>query len=134
MKSIFFLLISLVLSIACYSQQKQLDSLLHLLKNHQNQDGERINLLNQIAFNYCEINPAKGLEIAGQVRTLALKLNNKAGVAKAYQTIGLNNSRLGNDSLAASLYEKAIEIFDEIHDSKSKAIVQYNLAEMYANA
>jgi len=134
MKSIFFLLISFVLSIACYSQQKQLDSLLHLLKNHPNEDEERINLLNQIAFNYCEINPAKGLEIAGQVRTLALKLNNKAGVAKAYQTIGLNNSRLGNDSLAASLYEKAIEIFDEIHDSKSKAIVQYNLAEICANA
>src|SRR5215213_617067 len=128
MKSVVFLLINLVISIACYSQQKQLDSLLHLLKNHPTQDIARINLLNEIAFSYCEINPVKGLEIAGDIRTLALKLNNKAGVAKAYQTIGLNNSRLGNDSLASSSYQKAIEIFDEINDAKAKATVQYNQA------
>ena len=133
MRKILFLIGIGLITNVCFSQQKELDSLLNLLSKHSQEDEIKFNLLNDIAFDYCDIDPSKGLQMSARAIALAKKLNKKLNEAKAYSTQGVNYSRLGEDSLATDAYKKSLEIFQQSGDEKGTATVLYNLGEVSFN-
>ena len=133
MIKILFLIGFSAIAALCCGQQKELDSFLNLLKNHPREDLTRLNLLNEVAFDYCEIDPGIGLKTAQKAVALSIKLDNKKYEAKAYRSEGINYIRLGDDSLATIAYNKSLKIFQELHDEKGVAEVLYNLGEIAFN-
>ena len=67
----------------CMAQQKELDSLLIVLEHTPKDDTTRLNLLNDIVFDYSLANPDKGLVMADEAIALARKLNNTPKLATA---------------------------------------------------
>lgn len=112
---------------AVLCQQEALDSLLYQLGNHREKDTARLNLLNEIAYAYATIDPEKGLVMADSAIFLGTRIGNKKKLASAYSNKGVNYWSLGNDSLAANFYKKALEIHLSNNDAKGIAIAYNNL-------
>ncbi len=121
----------LMLGHICKAQQKELDSLLLRLKNYAIDDTTKLNLLLDISFDYATIDPVKGIETADAVITLAGKLNSATFIAKGYSQKGMNYLYLGEESLALKMYEKSLQLFQQLKDTKGTAISLYRLGELY---
>jgi tetratricopeptide (TPR) repeat protein len=117
----------------CIAQQKELDSLLNLLRNHPNEDTIRLNLLLAISYDYYSINPDLGLEKADQTIALAQKLNDQSKLATAFNNKGINYDSKGEDSLALIDYNKSLDISKQIHDSIGIASVLHDIGIIYSN-
>lgn len=94
---------------AAFSQQNVIDSLTALLKNDR-QDTNRVNHLNQIAFELKSVNPDKVIEMSDEIIQLATKLNHKKGQADIYNWIGLARINQRNFDEARKNLDKAAEI------------------------
>jgi signal transduction histidine kinase/tetratricopeptide (TPR) repeat protein len=94
MKNTLLFLFLLISSIS-YSQKKEgqalIDSLLVELPKMKD-DTLKVNLLNDIAFNYAKIYPNKGIKFAREALSLSKNLNWKSGIAASFQCIGENLS------------------------------------------
>ena len=128
---IFFFLI---LPIFVIPQQKKIDSLLLLIKNHQKQDTIMLSALNELAYSYYAINPQKGIDTATKAIVLAKSISNTTKeLATAYAYKGHNLSARGQDSLALLMYDTAIEIHKKRNDRKAIARLIYNKGLVYFN-
>lgn len=123
-----FLLITGFGSMPGYAQQRDLDSLLSLLKNHPQHDTTRLNLLNDIAFGYNAIDPDKGLETADQAIALALQLDHQRKLASAYSHKGVNYMAKGEDTLALRMYARALDIHTKTGNKTGMANLYNNMA------
>lgn len=92
------------------AQRSELDSLLHVLAAYPNDDTVKLNLLNDIAFDYSYIAPAKGKQFADEAISLAEKLHQPSKLAAAYNYKGLNCSAQGDDTLALAWYKRALAL------------------------
>src|SRR5690554_6863260 len=101
-----FLLFFLIGIFSGTAQQKKIDSLLKLLKDHPEQDTVRINRLNDLAYLYYAHNSDEGLKAADSAILLAKKLNLPIKLGGAYQTKGHNYSSQGLDTLAMEMYDR----------------------------
>lgn len=102
------LVLFLLISTFSYSQKKEgqalIDSLLVELPKMR-EDTLKVNLLNELAFNYPKIYPNKGIKFAQEALSLSKKLNWVSGIATSYQSIGENLS-------ADSDYKNSLLNFD----------------------
>src|SRR2546423_13935968 len=126
----FLIGLSLIINL-CFSQRKQLDSLINLLNNHPQKDTVRLNILNDIAYTYYSIAPDKGLETADQAIALAEKLNNKAKLALAYRYKGTNHWAKGEDDLALENYKRGLAIYEQLGDRQGMAKIYNNFGLVY---
>lgn len=118
----------------CSAQQKELDSLLILLKSNTTGDTTQLDLLNDVAFDYSFTDPTKGLEYAGKAISLAQKLNNRSKLASAFSNKGVNYSAGGNDSMALEYYHKALAIHQSDNSKKGIAIANNNIGLIFFNS
>jgi len=116
------------MSVHCVAQQQELDSLLQVLKNHTREDTVRLQLLNDIAFDYSRIDPAKGLLVADEAIKLAKKLNNLKKLASATSYKAMNYAGLGEDSVALTYYRQALAIHQQVNDRLRIATTYNNIA------
>lgn len=133
MQRLIFLIGLLFHGHAGLCQQEALDSLLYQLAKHEIKDTVRLNLLNEIAYAYASVDPEKGLATADSAISLGTKIGDKKKLASAYSNKGVNYWSLGNDSLAAHFYKKALDIHLSNNDAKGIAIAYNNLGLLAFN-
>ncbi|MBL7698901.1 MAG: tetratricopeptide repeat protein [Chitinophagaceae bacterium] len=105
-----------------------MDSLLQLAKAHQQEDGVKLRLLNDIAFEYNFTEPEKGIETADRAILLAKSLDDNVGLASAYSNKGVNYAALGDDSSALHMYRTALEIYTREDNFPGMARIYNNMA------
>lgn len=98
----------ILLALTGIAQKAELDSLQKVLANYAKDDTVKINLLNDIAFDYVYIAPAKGIQMADQAAVLAKKFNIPSKLAAAYNYLGLNYSAQGDDTIALNWFKQAL--------------------------
>lgn len=127
MLRIIFLIGFLLHAPVGFGQQKELDSLQYKLATHLQGDTVRLNLLNEIAYAFSSIDPAKGLLMADSAILLGRKINNRKKLASAFSNKGVNYWALGNDSLAALFFKEALVVHLSNKDKKGVATAYNNL-------
>jgi tetratricopeptide (TPR) repeat protein/two-component sensor histidine kinase len=105
-----------LLPVCCAAQQKEIDSLLIVLKNHPAEDTTRLRLLGDISYDYYQLNPDEGLLYAKQLTAIAKKINNKSWEAMGYARQGLNHAEKGEYGPALDYYKQAADIFESQGD------------------
>ncbi|HBK71503.1 MAG TPA: hypothetical protein DDZ39_07615 [Flavobacteriaceae bacterium] len=132
-KKIIFFILYLLFTALGFSQQQKINSLKLFLENHLELDTIRLNALNNLSYNYYAINPDKGIETATEAIELAKKLSQSSKLATSYAYKGHNYSANGQDSLALTMYDKAITIHNKINNQKAIARLIYNKGLVYFN-
>jgi len=115
----------------CLAQQKEIDSLLTVLKNHPAEDTTRILLLNDISYDYYQLDPDKGIEFANQAIALSEKIKSEAGMGVSLARKGLNYAEKGEYITALDHYKKAAAIFEKTRDEKKLFSVSNSTAIVY---
>jgi len=118
---------------ACFSQQRELDSLLQVLHGYTQLDTTRINLLNDIAYYYSRAEPKKGLQMADEAIELANQLHLDGKLASAYTYKAMNHAGLGEDSMALQYYERALAIHEQMGNELRMATTYNNIAITLVN-
>ena len=123
----------LVCCMAARAQQRELDSLIQVLSQHPQRDTIRVELLNDIAYAYYNIDPEKGLQVADSAITLAQQISPHHRLASAYSNKGSNYWAKGDDSLAMIMYKKALHMYDSSNYKKGRGIMYNNIGLLYFN-
>lgn len=116
-----------------YSQkqgQERLDSLLKELEKIQ-ADSIKVNLLNDIAFEYNTTNPNLGITFAQKGLKLAEKIKYLFGVAKCYNSIGVCYWAKSDYVNALDAYFKSIEFNEKIKNKSGLASNFGNIGLIY---
>jgi tetratricopeptide (TPR) repeat protein len=129
-----YLLVILFMSlffIQAYNQDKA-DSLLKILNKHQGKDSVRVNLLNQLAYEYYLSDPAKAIQYANTARTIADSVGYRKGVVQAYRQMGLVSWTQSNLSTALNYFFKSLKLAESINDKQGIADVIGNIGLVYS--
>lgn len=133
MHRLLFIIVFGLLAARSIAQQKELDSLLPLLHEHNQEDTVKLKLLLDIAFDYSLTNPDKGLATADEAIALAGKLNDRQKLSVAYNYKGVNYQVKGEDSLAIDWLKKGLAIRQSMHDTLGTGKSLHNLGISYFN-
>lgn len=115
------------------AQQTYLDSCLTELQRHSQEDTVRLNLLNEIAFEYNYSAPQHGLIYADRAIALAQKLQQEKKLASAYSYKGVNYAAMGNDSAALNMYTMALALHTKLQNNSGIASALNNMAIVQVN-
>lgn len=126
---LFFLFIACI----CYARQAGIDSLQNLLKQHPQNDSIKLNLLNDIAYQYASSAPAQGLRIADEAIALANKLQLPKKLATAYNYKAVNYAAQGDDSMALNFYKQALAIHRQTGNTLRIGTTYNNIAISLVN-
>jgi tetratricopeptide (TPR) repeat protein len=129
-----YLLVILFMSlffIQAYNQDKA-DSLLKILNKRQGKDSVRVNLLNQLAYEYYLSDPAKAIQYANTARTIADSVGYRKGVVQAYRQMGLVSWTQSNLSTALNYFFKSLKLAESINDKQGIADVIGNIGLVYS--
>lgn len=131
MKSFVSTIVLLFFCVFLQAQQKEIDSLNHLLQIHKTADADRLHLLNSLAYYYATVNVEKGLELSDEAIAIAERLNVKPQLGRAYINKANNYITAGKDSLALNLLHKVLEFPNA--DKNSNGEVFYGIAKIHQN-
>jgi len=95
------------------------------------EDTNKVNVLVDLSFTYCSINPDQGINYGNQALKLSHKLNWKKGIANSNSKIGNNYYMKSDYSSALEYYFKALEIFEELQDRMGEAKVLGNIGNIF---
>lgn len=115
------------------AQNKQVDSLLNLIKKHNNQDTTLVKLYCDLAENYRYFNPEKMEPMAMKGLKLAEKLGYKQGIGDCMLALGISSSFMGDHTKALSYDSMAIVIYAHLNDKKGLGAVYNNIANIYSD-
>lgn len=113
--------------------QPKIDSLKALLARHPSPDTLRIDLLNQLGYEYWVISPAQSDYYGTLAMQLADSLNYPEGIAYAGRVIGVSHWTRGNYSLSLTFLLKSLDDYRHIGDRLGEANVTMNLGLVYAD-
>ncbi|HWB28513.1 MAG TPA: tetratricopeptide repeat protein [Chitinophagaceae bacterium] len=133
MRKMGWVILALFLLPPAFGQQAHLDSLLNLLKAYAKDDTVKLNLLNDIAYDYCRIDAGKGLQTADKAIALAQKLNIPAKLATSFNYKGINYSSKGQDSLALACYNHALVLYRQAGNLLRVGATYNNMAISFVN-
>lgn len=125
--------IFLLITAITYAQKNELDSLSKALNEHLKEDTVRLKLLNDLAFAFSDVNPAKGLETAEQAIALAKKLNAVKLLAVAYLNKGENYISAGDNKTAVEYFKKALAISEQQNFNQTSINAYQQLGTAYFN-
>lgn len=113
--------------------QRDIDSLQAIFNNYKPEDTIKVNLLNQMGFEYWIINPEKSDELGNMALELAQKLNFEKGEAFAHRVIGVANWARGNYEIGLIELLKALTLYDSMNDALGEANCNLNIGLIYAD-
>ncbi len=128
---IFFICIALFVYAETVGQSVLVDSLERRLEETSLTDTTRIEVLNLLSREFVYMSSAKSLSYAQQALELSQRKNNQRGIAYAYRNLAANNSTNELYSVATEFIEKAIVIFEHLHDSIGMANCYVTLGNTY---
>lgn len=113
-----------------HGQQTKVDSLLVKLYKS-NEDTSKVSLLNELSYEYWDINPNDGLKYAKQALLLSEKLKSKASMAESYSNISRSYRRLTNLTKSLEYGFKSLNLFEEIGDKHGVVRNLINIGNTY---
>jgi adenylate cyclase len=96
------------------------------------EDKSKVELLNDLAWEYKINDPVKARNFLNKAITLAEKLNYGKGEGQAYNNWGVVETIHGNTAKAIEYYAKALEIRQSLDDEKGVASLYNNIGNLYA--
>ena len=130
-KKILLCLSLLVLHLPLFSQNAEIDSLEHLLANHQKTDTVKIDLLNDIAFKVRFYNLNRSLQYALIADSLSDIMAYKKGKAKSLKIRGVYFKIVEDYPKALDCYQRSIKISQDINDEETMAACYNNIGNIY---
>jgi tetratricopeptide (TPR) repeat protein len=125
------LLLSAIITSNLQAQNKNIDSLLILIKTDK-ADTVKVNHLDKLYWEYKKIGLYdSALKCANQELLLSQQLNIKKMIANSYNNIGIIYKHQDNYPIAIDYYFKALEIADELKDESREAIFLGNIGVIY---
>lgn len=113
-----------------FSQTIKIDSLLVLL-NKTTIDSTRLIILNNLSFEFWDVNPNTGLSYAKEALDLSEKIHSRKGTAEAYSNIGRSYRRMTNLTKALEFSFKSLKLYEEIGDKHGIASNLLNIGNTY---
>lgn len=110
--------------------QSRIDSLLGELPRAQ-EDTNKVLLLDNISYEYYQINPAEGIKYGNQVLALSRKLKWDRGMAHGYSDLGTNYESLAEHTKALQYYMLAAKVYHQSGDRSSIAGNTVNIGVVY---
>jgi serine phosphatase RsbU (regulator of sigma subunit)/Flp pilus assembly protein TadD len=113
-KTAVYIILSLFITHFSFAQKRKTDSLESILKTSKD-DSDKVTILYQLAANYLHDNCEKALLYGNKAKELALKINDKQGLASALNNIGLAYDNMGKYDKAMKNYFESLKIKEEIN-------------------
>ncbi|WP_339918419.1 tetratricopeptide repeat-containing sensor histidine kinase [Yeosuana marina] len=133
MKKIKLFIFLLIFSLKGFSQEQQLDSLLHKLSLHTKKDSTKVHLLVNTAWNMIYTNPKKGIDYVEEAIDIANKIKWQKGKALALRQKGNLYYVMANNIQALDAYQKAMKISINLKDKILEASLFSNIGNIYAD-
>jgi len=131
MKNCVFILFFLTLGQISFAQK--IDSLENELSQSETEDLVRVEILNQLGFEYWIVNPIQSIIYGQQAKALASVLNDDRGLAFANRVIGVANWAKGSyDDGLAYLFD-GLELYRSMQDTLGEANCLMNIGLIYAD-
>ncbi len=130
-----YLLIFLILTCycrTCPAQDRVIDSLSKVLKT-QNEDTNKVNALNTLAYSFHNINPDTTILLAHQALALAEKLDWVDGKITAYNYLGVGLYIKGDYSRALDYFLKAMQMMPLSGNKQVMSSIAGNIGNIYEN-
>lgn len=108
-----------------------IDSLKQLLKNHSTLDSVRVDLLNQLGYEYWIMDPVQSELYGNEALQLADTLGYKPGEAFAYRVVGVAHWARGHYSTAQEYLFEGLKIYQQLNDTLGIASMFNNLGLVY---
>src|SRR5689334_6743191 len=121
----FYWLLLIVPSGVAAQEPVLIDSLLKQLPTAR--DTARVNVLNNLCWEYRNSQPDKGLEYGQQALDLATRLSFKGGMLRAYSRIGVIHMQQGRNPQAKDFFQKALKIGQQTNNRTGMASSYMNL-------
>lgn len=130
-------ILTLVFCLFCAAElqaqtQDRLEDLLKKLEKA-DEDTAKVNLLNELAFEYAAYSQEEALKYTDQAIKLAKKLKYQQGLANTYHITGNIYFYVGNYEEAYNSYIKSIEIKEKIGDKAGMSKTYNNVANLFRN-
>jgi len=131
----FFILILMVtVCFSEFSEENIPQKIIALEKNLGKVAGDdRVELLNDLAHEYCQIDIQRSLEYANHALELSIRLNNWQGIARSHNLLCKNYMLSGEVEKAKTFAENALHISKEKKDSKNLADALHNIGWYFAH-
>ncbi len=117
--------------LALMAQTSRIDSLERILVSCKDNDLEKADLLNDLSYEYRDINPQKCKEYAENSLELAKKNGSKLKEASAYNALGIYYYMMDMPYPAYVNYKKAEKLLDEYGEWYDVKEIYYNLKHLY---
>jgi serine phosphatase RsbU (regulator of sigma subunit) len=95
------------------------------------QDTAKVNMINELAYNWYRKDPDKTLEYGTKARELAEKINYQSGLAEAYKNIGLGYYLQGSYEKALRNWEPSLRLYELTGDERGVANILSNMGSIY---
>lgn len=129
MRSLAVLLITTLLALQSSSQS--VDSLERMLAQKKMTPDERASHLNLLARELTYVNPIRSIELAKEALESATRTGNEKEKAYAYRNLAGAYSYYGSFYLTIDNMQKALDIFERLHDSAGVANCNISLGHTY---
>lgn len=129
--SILFAFFCLLVS-SSVQANSTIDSLEKVLTQHPSLDNQRVNILNQLGYEYWIVAPEKSEKYGQQALELSELLDYPQGLAYAHRIIGVANWARGTYPLAIEHLLESIEAYHDLDDKLGVANGTLNLGMVYA--
>jgi len=130
----FFIAFCVLIGTLCpptlLAQSVEIDSLYRLLGQEQ-ADTSRVDILNELAFQYVHQNPSIAMDDVQVALQDAGRLDYVDGKARAYNVLGSIHWALSNYALSMDAYFKAANIYDSTGNKLGLAKCYNNIGELY---
>ena len=115
------------------SAKRVIDSLLVELQQHTAVDIVRVQILNQLGFEYWIVDPNKSEEYGKEALSLATKLNVKGEMAYANRVVGVAHWVRGNYEIGLGYLYHSLQQYKSVKDPLGEANVTMNIGLIYAD-
>ena len=127
-----YLIIFLVFSMVnVKAQNREVDSLLHLLSTHPSMDSIRVNLMNELAYKVYTIDINKTLKYAKDAQAISTTIKFKKGECESLRLIGVYYLQTGEIQKSISFYQQSLEKSEAIGYLKGIASCLGNMGQIY---
>ena len=127
----FLLTILFLNSLAESSEKKSITDSLLLKLSQASEDTTKVNLLDDLSFNYQFSDPDEGLKMAAEALALSEKLNWKNGIANSNKLLGIHHFRKSEFDQALPLFSLCLKQYQEIGNEKGIAKSLGNIGNVY---
>ncbi len=130
---LLFVFILFFYQAASAQPSEKIDSLQKVLRLYTSRDTIRVDILNQIGFEYWTLDAGKSEGYGMDALTLSRHLNYYSGIGMANRVIGVSHWARGNFFSALDFLYKSDETYKKINDELGQANITMNIGMVYAD-